>query len=259
MVNFKDLDITQLYKIVKIYNLETKIIPKGKKITKMTRDELADEIDKHLELKEDKIYYRNKTTNFDIPKKSPPRKEPDEDAPMRPKKPTKQEIIEQLKKRIDELEKTIEELKQTKENKKPILQSKKPAQPTIQYTKQKMKEVEKRELTPPPLKETPKRFEPTIDFEVVRKKLYSTAKKINIKQFIELLKNKKLMKEIKRIYESGDMLALMKLTTELIKKETDPEKRMELLRRHSLFNAFLSIYEKLSKNPKEKIKEEDII
>jgi hypothetical protein len=99
MVNFTDLDISQLHKIVKIYNLEVKIIPKGKQITKMTKNELATEIDKHLELKDGKIYYRQKTINFDIPKKSKPRKE-NPDAPVRPKKPTKAEIIEQLKVRI---------------------------------------------------------------------------------------------------------------------------------------------------------------
>jgi len=259
MVNFKDLDISQLHKIVKIYNLEVKIIPKGKQISKMTKDELATEIDKHLELKDDKIYYRQKTTNFDIPKKSPPRKEPNPDAPIRPKKPTKTEIIEQLKQRIVELEKFIKDL----ENKKPVeivkkQPIKKSSPPPKQYTKQKMKEVEKRELIPPPKVENkPEKFEPKIDFEIIRKKIYSIAKKKNIKQYIELMKDKKIMKELKRLYDSGDLLQVLKLTTNRIKKETNPEIRFELVKRYGLFNAILSVYDKLINNPREKI--DDIV
>lgn len=263
MVNFTDLDISQLHKIVKIYNLEVKIIPKGKQISKMTKNELATEIDKHLELKDGKIYYRQKTTNFDIPKKSKPRKEPNPDAPVRPKKPTKAEIIEQLKVRINELEKTIEELKgkkpeeiireyQKEKNKKRTPEKIKQYN-AKQYIKRKMKNQPV--VEPPKLETIPEKFEPKIDFEIIRKKIYAIAKKKNLTQFIDLLKDKTLMKELKRIYESGDLKQLLKLTTNLMKKETNPEKRFEYVKRHALFNAFLSIYDKLIKNPKEKIDE----
>jgi hypothetical protein len=258
MVNFKDLDISQLHKIVKIYNLEVKIIPKGKQISKLSRDELATEIDKHLELKDGKIFYRQKQISFDIPKKSPPRKEPDPDAPIRPKKPSKSDIIEQLKIRINELEKMIEDLKgkkpeeiikeyQKEKNKKRTPEKIKQYN-TKQYIKRKMKNQPEIE---PPKEEKVQKFEPNIGFEVIRKNIYRIAKKSNLSSFIDLLKNKKMMKELKRIYESGDMIALLKLTTDLIKKETNPEKRLELLKRHALFNAILSVYEKLSKNPDE--------
>ena len=358
MVNFSDLDISQLHKIVKIYNLETRIIPKGKQISKMSKNELAAEIDKHLELREDKIYYRQKDTNFAIPKKSKSRKEPDPNAPVRPKKPTKGEIIEQLTQRINELEKIIKDLQEKKpeeiikEYQKKGNQRRTPEKikqyNAKQYLKRKMKnkpEVERPEVEPP--KETKKtieeikdelynkryelrdlmdekyreinkkyedkikkansegnyilkdelvnqqreeeeamysvigkqlekvnaqikdlvknktvekppkeeKFEPTIGFETIRKKIYSIAKKNNIKQYIELLKNKKMMKELKRIYEGGDLKQLLKITTDLIKKENDPEKRFEYIKRHGLFNAVLSVYNKLSKNPDEIIVE----
>ena len=340
MVNFIDLDISQLHKIIRIYNLETKIIPPKKKLSQLSKAELVAEIDKHLELRDDKIYFRQKTNNFEIPKASKPRPV-NPDAPVRPKKPSKSDIIEQLKKRIIELEKIIEE------GKRPAPRAEPRAEPKVETKKEKFnlqkyrdRLYEKRDelarklitinnniskagklgdeekvvslikiydkmhnieikfsniinnLRKKPtkeeqnnltdllkefnnyhssIKEGPKerpkeepkeepkaeKLIPKIDFERVRKKLYKISKKEDIKHYLVLLKDKKFMKELKRVYESGDLPEIMKSAIRVYKKETDETKQAQLLNKIDIFNAFIELYIKLLENPK--IKDEEIV
>jgi len=253
MVKFIDLDISQLYKIIRVYKLETQIIPPKKKISQLSKAELVAEIEKHLELKEDKIYFKHNTGNFLIPKASKPRPV-NPNAPERPKKPSKTEIIENLMKRVEELEKIIADY----ETGKPLL--KKEGQ--IEQTPRPMPKPKKEKKLKPTefIKQEPQKTEkllPEIDFETVRKKVYSVAKKMNSKSYIELLKNKDLMRETKRIYNSGDMPQIIKIVDNKLKTEKDQEKRMNLLYRSWIYKIFLLTYEKLLKNPK--IKDNEII
>ena len=253
MVKFIDLDISQLHKIIRVYKLETQIIPPKKKITQLSKAELVAEIEKHLELKDDKIYFKHNTNNFVIPKASKPRPV-NPDAPIRPKKPSKSEIIETLMKRVEELEKIIADY----EKGKPLLRKEGPVEPTPRPLPKPKKE---KKLKPTEfIKQEPKKTEkllPEIDFETVRKKVYSVAKKMNSKQYIELLKNNDLMKETKRIYNSGDMPQIIQLIDNKLKTEKDHDKKMNLLYRSWIYKIFLMTYEKLLKNPK--IKDSEII
>lgn len=235
MVRFIDLDISQLHKIIKAYKLETQIIPPKKKISQMSKAEIVAEIEKHLELRDDKIYFKQHTGNFDIPKKSKPRPV-NPNAPERPKKPTKGEIIEQLKQRISELEKTIEELSKGKSytpTERPL--PKQPKQPKqTKFIKQEAPKAEK--------------FKPEIRFQDVRKAIYNRAKEIKSKQYLDLLKDKTLMKEIKRIYENGDIMNILDLSIKAYKSAKSQEAKMEIQKRIGLINVFLSAYNTMLKD-----------
>ena len=65
------------------------------------------------------------------------------------------------------------------------------------------------------------------------------------------------MKELKRVYESGDLPEIMKSAIRVYKKETDETNQAQLLNKIDIFNAFIELYIRLLENPK--IKDEEII
>jgi hypothetical protein len=242
MLKFFDLDISQLYKIIRVYKLETQIIPPKKKISQLSKQELITEIEKHLELKDDKIFFRQKINSFEIPKASKPRPV-NPDAPVRPKKATKTEIIENLMKRIDELEKTIEELSK----KGPIIKEKPVEQETYEeYVKNKLKkekQIEEMSKKSPIEYNSPvvsPKIEPVYDFETVRKDLYKTFKEKKDTVNIELIKDKPFMKSLKKVYQNGDIGQIFEYVVNTFIKETDKEKKRKLSHKVGFIQSFLS-------------------
>ena len=240
MVKFIDLDISQLHKIIRVYKLETQIIPKKKKIMQLSKAELVAEIEKHLELKDDKIFFRQKMNSFDIPKASKPRPV-NPDAPIRPKKPSKTEIIENLMKRIEDLEKTIEDLSKGKSIDTTI-----EPETYNEYMKNKLnkdrqiEEMSKKssiEYSSPVI--SPK-IKPVYDFETVRKDLYKEFKEKKDMINIELIKDKPFMKSLKKVYENGDIGQIFEYFISAYMKETDKEKRKNLHNKASFIQSFLS-------------------
>jgi hypothetical protein len=106
MINFEDLTLSQLKKIIKAYNLETKISLTINK-NKLTKDELVNEIKKHLFIDNDgSIKFLPINNVLDVPNLYP-----------KPKKPTKAQqkklLNEELKRKdldLDEIE-YLQELK----------------------------------------------------------------------------------------------------------------------------------------------------
>lgn len=365
MVKFIDLDISQLHKIIRVYKLETQIIPPKKKISQLSKAELVAEIEKHLELKEDKIYFKHNTNNFAIPKASKPRPV-NPNAPERPKKPTKSEIIEQLMKRVEELEKIIEDLskgkpeiiketrysppertqpkpREKKEKKEP--KYRRQGKPNVEITtslspselENKIKQIEnknkiienkiieneklinnefhkieeekealgakmrkaaddkdekltkklgndfyalhskglaqmritseyKKEIklnnkeiasiklqiksikAQPTQQTKAEKFEPIIKFEKIRKYLYSQAKKSNNNIYVELLKDKKVMKELKKIYEGGNLNEILNASINTYKSTKDPLIKDKSLKMSGLLTLFKAGYDKKNKS-----------